>query len=189
MKKELCLLAASAIFVCANAAESGAFVGFEADYSFNTQLDDKAGRDDEKFKGKNLGLGVKGGYDFGVARIYGALSQDSKAKDKGINWRTTKLYTGADWTPEFSSGVRGVLGGFLGYAYIKDTNPKYSNSGGGGFMYGAKVGLLFDIDTHNSFEMGYKCNIAKFGVDDGEEVNFDLTQKQHSVYAGYNYKF
>ena len=72
---------------CALAMAEGAFVGFEGDYSFGSKLKVKSDNGTEKFKKGQLGLGVKAGYDFDIARVYGAYVYDFQAKNR----LTTKM--------------------------------------------------------------------------------------------------
>ena len=66
------------------AMAEGTFVGFEGDYSFGSKLKVKSDDGTEKFKKGQLGLGVKVGYDFDIARVYGAYVYDFQAK-KSLN--------------------------------------------------------------------------------------------------------
>jgi len=72
---------------CALAMAEDAFVGFEGDYSFGSKLKVKSDNGTEKFKKGQLGLGVKAGYDFDIARVYGAYVYDFQAKNR----LTTKM--------------------------------------------------------------------------------------------------
>jgi len=63
----------------------GAFVGFEGDYSFGSKIEVKNNNDSgQSIKKTQSGLGIKVGYDFDIARVYGAYVYDFQAK-KSLN--------------------------------------------------------------------------------------------------------
>ena len=67
------------------ALAQGAFVGVEGDYYFGLKLTVKSDDGSKiKFKKAQPGLGLKAGYDFEAARVYGAYIYDFKAKKQQI---------------------------------------------------------------------------------------------------------
>ena len=67
-------------FGSALAMAEGLFLGLEGDYSFGSKI---KSQDSDPLKKAQFGLGVKGGYDFNVFRIYGAYIYDFKVKKQG----------------------------------------------------------------------------------------------------------
>ena len=105
MKNVVLKVALGLSLTSAVALAQGAFVWFEGDYSFSSKL--KANSDNGKSKAKKAQpcLGIKAGYDFDVARVYGAYIYDFKVKktandeDKSVaEWKTHKFIVGADYT-------------------------------------------------------------------------------------------
>lgn len=179
---------------CALAMAEGAFVGFEGDYSFGSKLKVKSDDGTEKFKKGQLGLGVKAGYDFDIARVYGAYVYDFQAKkpavdDEGnpftVKWNTHKFIVGADYTPTVAQDFKLVLGGYTGYSRlkIKAVLPNETEKGSSkGWILGAKIGGEYSLDANNAIEFGFKADKTKYRKIDIKETNVGL-------YLGYNYKF
>lgn len=185
---------------CALAMAEGAFVGFEGDYSFGSKLKVKSDDGTEKFKKGQLGLGVKAGYDFDIARVYGAYVYDFQAKkpavdDEGdpftVKWNTHKFIVGADYTPTVAQDFKLVLGGYTGYSRlkIKAVLPNETEKGSSkGWILGAKIGGEYSLDANNAIEFGLKADrtdyakISKLEIEDIKETNVGL-------YLGYTYKF
>ena len=80
MKNVVLKVALGLSLASAAALAQGAFVGFEGDYSFNSNLIAKSDNGKSKAKKAQPGLGIKAGYDFDVARVYGAYIYDFQAK-------------------------------------------------------------------------------------------------------------
>ena len=80
MKNVVLKVALGLSLASAVALAQGAFVGFEGDYSFNSNLTAKSDNGKSKAKKAQPGLGIKAGYDFEAARVYGAYIYDFKAK-------------------------------------------------------------------------------------------------------------
>ena len=185
---------------CALAMAEGAFVSFEWDYSFGSKLKVKSDDGTEKFKKGQLGLGVKAGYDFDIARVYGAYVYDFQAKkpavdDEGdpftVKWNTHKFIVGADYTPTVAQDFKLVLGGYTGYSRlkIKAVLPNETEKGSSkGWILGAKIGGEYSLDANNAIEFGLKADrtdyakISKLEIEDIKETNVGL-------YLGYTYKF
>ena len=184
----------------ATALAQGAFVGVEGDYSFGSKLTVK-GDDGSKIKFKKAqpGLGLRAGYDFDIARVYGAYIYDFKAKktandeDKSVaEWKTHKFIVGADYTPSLAKDLKLVLGGYTGFSKLKikggDAETPMESASTNGWILGAKVGAEYSINENNAVEFGLKADrtdygkISKFDMVDAKETNIGL-------YMGYTYKF
>ena len=194
LKDALGLSLASAV-----ALAQGAFVGFEGDYSFNSNLTAKSDNGKSKAKKAQPGLGIKAGYDFDVARVYGAYIYDFQAKkslgdEDGtiIKWKTHKFIVGADYTPSVAKDLKLVLGGYTGFSKLKmdvfDTHDGSEKGNATGWILGARVGAEYSINENNAVEFGIKADrtdygkISKFDFVDTKETNVGL-------YMGYTYKF
>ena len=188
-----------------------------APFMMNFNIDDSA-----------FGLGLKVGYDFDLWRIYGAYNYNPKIKDNAKNFALITSYTdenfeystndfilGADWTPKFSMfglDFKGALGAFAGISKIDvkyhtfdtlssaDVSSDYSQDG---FIYGLKLGAIYDFDKFGEVEFGIKFDSAKYddkdallsGIDSyGSDVAYktkisDTKRTNTGVFVGYNYKF
>ena len=197
MKNVVLKVALGLSLASAAALAQGAFVGVEGDYSFGSKLTVK-GDDGSKIKFKKAqpGLGIKAGYDFDVARVYGAYIYDFKVKktandeDKSVaEWKTHKFIVGADYTPSLAKDLKLVLGGYTGFSKLKakggDAKTPMESVSTNGWILGAKVGAEYSIDENNAVEFGLKTDRTKYrAIDDAkiEETNLGL-------YMGYTYKF
>ena len=194
MKNVVLKVALGLSLASAAALAQGAFVGVEGDYSFGSKLTAKG--DDDSIKKAQPGLGLKAGYDFDVARVYGAYIYDFEAKkslgDKDgptIKWNTHKFIVGADYTPSLAKDLKLVLGGYTGFSKLKvkggDAKTPMESVSTNGWILGAKVGAEYSIDENNAVEFGLKTDRTKYrAIDDAkiEETNLGL-------YLGYTYKF
>ena len=200
MKNVVLKVALGLSLASAAALAQGAFVGVEGDYSFGSKLTVK-GDDGSKIKFKKAqpGLGIKAGYDFDVARVYGAYIYDFQAKkslgdEDGtvVKWNTHKFIVGADYTPSVAKDLKLVLGGYTGFSKLKldvfDTHDGSEKGNATGWILGAKVGAEYSINENNAVEFGLKADrtdygkINKFNLVDIKETNIGL-------YMGYTYKF
>lgn len=200
MKNVVLKVALGLSLASAAALAQGAFVGVEGDYSFGSKLTVK-GDDGSKIKFKKAqpGLGIKAGYDFDVARVYGAYIYDFQAKkslgdEDGtiIKWKTHKFIVGADYTPSVAKDLKLVLGGYTGFSKLKmdvfDTHDGSEKGNATGWILGARVGAEYSINENNAVEFGLKADrtdygkINKFNLVDIKETNVGL-------YMGYTYKF
>mgnify|MGYP000890192729 FL=1 len=144
-------------------------------------------------------FGLKAGYDFDVARVYGAYIYDFQAKkslgdEDGtiIKWKTHKFIVGADYTPSVAKDLKLVLGGYTGFSKLKikggDAETPMESASTNGWILGAKVGAEYSINENNAVEFGLKADrtkyssIAKYDNAKIKEINVDL-------YLGYTYKF
>ena len=127
MKNVVLKVALGLSLASAAALAQGAFVGVEGDYSFGSKL--KVKRSDgskDSIKKAQPGLGIKAGYDFDVARVYGAYIYDFQAKkslgdEDGtvVKWNTHKFIVGADYTPSVAKDLKLILGGYTGFSKLK----------------------------------------------------------------------
>ena len=199
MKNVVLKVALGLSLASAVALAQGAFVGVEGDYSFNSNLTAKSDNGKSKAKKAQPGLGIKAGYDFEVARVYGAYIYDFQAKkslgnEDGtiVKWNTHKFIVGADYTPSVAKDLKLILGGYTGFSKLKlDVFDIYDGSEKGnatGWILGAKVGAEYSINENNAVEFGLKADrtdygkINKFNLVDIKEINLGL-------YMGYTYKF
>ena len=199
MKNVVLKVALGLSLASAAALAQGAFVGVEGDYSFGSKLTVK-GDDGSKIKFKKAqpGLGIKAGYDFDVARVYGAYIYDFKVKktandeDKSVaEWKTHKFIVGADYTPSVAKDLKLVLGGYTGFSKLKlrggDAENPMESASTNGWILGARVGAEYSINENNAVEFGIKADrtdygkISKFDFVDTKEINVGL-------YMGYTYK-
>ena len=197
MKNVVLKVALGLSLASAAALAQGAFVGVEGDYSFGSKLTAKG--DDDSIKKAQPGLGLKAGYDFDVARVYGAYIYDFEAKkslgDKDgttIKWNTHKFIVGADYTPSLAKDLKLVLGGYTGFSKLKlrggDAENPMESASTNGWILGARVGAEYSINENNAVEFGIKADrtdygkISKFDFVDTKETNVGL-------YMGYTYKF
>ena len=199
MKNVVLKVALSLSLASAAALAQGAFVGVEGDYSFNSNLTAKSDNGKSKAKKAQPGLGIKAGYDFDVARVYGAYIYDFQAKkslgdEDGtvVKWNTHKFIVGADYTPNVAKDLKLVLGGYTGFSKLKldvfDTHDGSEKGNATGWILGARVGAEYSINENNAVEFGLKADrtdygkINKFNLVDIKETNVGL-------YMGYTYKF
>lgn len=208
--KSKILVAALTASACVSVAVAdGAYMGVEADYSFKSNLKAKIENETFKIKDGQAGLGLKAGYDFGVWRAYGAYIHDFKASkndsDNGSRWKdmwkTHKFLVGADYTPQIASGFKAVVGAYTGLSILKfqndwsdmDATGAVTDSGSDkdsfkGWIIGAKVGGIYEINANNEIEFGYKFDRTDYGKSNELEIS-DLKETNHGIYLGYNYKF
>ena len=199
MKNVVLKVALGLSLASAAALAQGAFVGVEGDYSFGSNLTAKSDNGKSKAKKAQPGLGIKAGYDFDVARVYGAYIYDFQAKkslgdEDGtiIKWKTHKFIVGADYTPSVAKDLKLILGGYTGFSKLKmdvfDTHDGSEKGNATGWILGAKVGAEYSINENNAVEFGLKADrtdygkINKFNLVDIKETNIGL-------YMGYTYKF
>ena len=199
MKNVVLKVALGLSLASAAALAQGAFVGVEGDYSFGSNMKAKSDNGTSKAKKAQPGLGIKAGYDFDVARVYGAYIYDFQAKkslgdEDGtiIKWKTHKFIVGADYTPSVAKDLKLVLGGYTGFSKLKmdvfDTHDGSEKGNATGWILGAKVGAEYSINENNAVEFGLKADrtdygkINKFNLVDIKETNIGL-------YMGYTYKF
>lgn len=185
---------------CALAMAEGAFVGFEGDYSFSSKLKVKNNNDSgQSIKKTQSGLGIKVGYDFDIARVYGAYVYDFQAK-KSLNnedgtvvkWNTHKFIVGADYTPTVAQDFKLILGGYTGYSKFKlnvfDTTDGTEKGNTNGWLIGAKIGGEYSLDANNAIEFGLKADRTNYAKISKLELK-DIKETNVGLYLGYTYKF
>ena len=198
MKKVVLKVALGLSLASAAALAQGAFVGVEGDYSFNSNLTAKSDNGKSKAKKAQPGLGLKAGYDFDVARVYGAYIYDFQAKkslgdEDGtiIKWKTHKFIVGADYTPSVAKDLKLVLGGYTGFSKLKmdvfDTHDG-SEKANTGWILGARIGAKYSINENNAVEFGVKADRTKYSSI-AKYDNAKIKETNVGLYLGYIYKF
>ena len=198
MKNVVLKVALGLSLASAAALAQGAFVGVEGDYSFNSNLTAKSDNGKSKAKKAQPGLGLKAGYDFDVARVYGAYIYDFQAKkslgdEDGtiIKWKTHKFIVGADYTPSVAKDLKLVLGGYTGFSKLKmdvfDTHDG-SEKANTGWILGARIGAKYSINENNAVEFGVKADRTKYSSI-AKYDNAKIKETNVGLYLGYIYKF
>ena len=200
MKNVVLKVALGLSLASAAALAQGAFVGVEGDYSFGSKLTVK-GDDGSKIKFKKAqpGLGLKAGYDFDVARVYGAYIYDFQAKkslgdEDGtvVKWNTHKFIVGADYTPSVAKDLKLILGGYTGFSKLKldvfDTHDGSEKGNATGWILGARVGAEYSINENNAVEFGLKADRTDYGKINKFKL-VDIKETNIGLYMGYTYKF
>ena len=199
MKNVVLKVALGLSLASAAALAQGAFVGVEGDYSFNSNLTAKSDNGKSKAKKAQPGLGIKAGYDFDVARVYGAYIYDFKVKktandeDKSVaEWKTHKFIVGADYTPSVAKDLKLVLGGYTGFSKLKikggDAETPMESASTNGWILGAKVGAEYSINENNAVEFGLKADRTKYRSI-AKYDNAKIKETNIGLYMGYTYKF
>ena len=199
MKNVVLKVALGLSLASAAALAQGAFIGFEGDYSFNSNLTAKSDNGKSKAKKAQPGLGIKAGYDFNVARVYGAYIYDFQAKkslgdedDTIIKWKTHKFIVGADYTPSVAKDLKLVLGGYTGFSKLKmdvfDTHDGSEKGNATGWILGARVGAEYSINENNAVEFGLKADRTKYRSI-AKYDNSKIKETNVGLYMGYTYKF
>ena len=199
MKNAVLKVALGLSLASAAALAQGAFVGVEGDYSFGSNLTAKSDNGKSKAKKAQPGLGLKAGYDFDVARVYGAYIYDFQAKkslsDEDstiIKWKTHKFIVGADYTPSVAKDLKLVLGGYTGFSKLKmdvfDTHDGSEKGNATGWILGARVGAEYSINENNAVEFGLKADRTKYRSI-AKYDNAKIKETNVGLYMGYTYKF
>ena len=199
MKNVVLKVALGLSLASAAALAQGAFVGVEGDYSFGSNLTAKSDNGKSKAKKTQPGLGIKAGYDFDVARVYGAYIYDFQAKkslgdEDGtiIKWKTHKFIVGADYTPSVAKDLKLILGGYTGFSKLKmdvfDTTDGSEKGNATGWILGARVGAEYSINENNAVEFGLKADRTKYRSI-AKYDNAKIKETNLGLYMGYTYKF
>ena len=199
MKNVVLKVALGLSLASAAALAQGAFVGVEGDYSFNSNLTAKSDNGKSKAKKAQPGLGIKAGYDFDAARVYGAYIYDFQAKkslgdEDGtiIKWKTHKFIVGADYTPSVAKDLKLVLGGYTGFSKLKmdvfDTHDGSEKGNATGWILGTRVGAEYSINENNAVEFGLKADRTDYGKINKFKL-VDIKETNIGLYMGYTYKF
>ena len=199
MKNVVLKVALGLSLASAAALAQGAFVGVEGDCSFGSNLTAKSDNGKSKAKKAQPSLGIKAGYDFDVARVYGAYIYDFQAKkslgdEDGtiIKWKTHKFIVGADYTPSVAKDLKLVLGGYTGFSKLKmdvfDTHDGSEKGNATGWILGARVGAEYSINENNAVEFGLKADRTKYRSI-AKYDNSKIKETNVGLYMGYTYKF
>lgn len=212
-KKLLSIVAGVALFSNLALADenSGFFIGADAAY-VHTQVkgDLKHNKTGAVINGDLSSsipiLGLKMGYRFNdLHRLYTAYNYSDEFSEfirtpriqiEG-DFATHKLLLGYDFTPKIFEKVRAVVGGYLGYAKTNidlKTSLLSLSQDFDGFVYGAKIGAIYELNAFNEIELGFKAEQINYNTKDfyqnGIGSNFyDPKQRNYGAYLGYAYKF
>ncbi|ECZ2996639.1 porin family protein [Campylobacter coli] len=212
-KKFLSVIVGIALFSSSALAaeESGFFIGADAAYvQTKVKGDLKHNKTGAVFNGDLSSsipiLGLRMGYRFNdLHRLYAAYNYSDEFSDiiRTPNLRiegdfnTHKFLLGYDFTPEIFKRVRAVAGGYLGYAKTSidlKTSLLSLSQDFDGFVYGAKIGAIFELGASNEIEVGFKAEKIEYNTRNYyQEIigpNFyDPRQTNYGLYLGYTYKF
>lgn len=212
-KKLLSIIAGVALFSSSALAaeESGFFIGADAAYvQTKVKGDLKHNKTGAVFNGDLSSsiplLGLRMGYRFNdLHRLYAAYNYSDEFSDiiRTPNLRiegdfnTHKFLLGYDFTPEIFKRVRAVAGGYLGYAKTSldlKTSLLSLSQDFDGFVYGAKIGAIFELGTSNEFEVGFKAEQIEYNTRNYYQETigsnfYDPRQTNYGLYLGYTYKF
>lgn len=192
---KICLVAS---MVCSFALADGAFIGVESDYSFKSNLKMKfndGGKD--TFKKAQAGIGIKGGYDFDMYRVYGSYVYDFQTSKTIVDedgdslklkWLTHKFIVGADYTPSITDNFKLAVGPYTGYSRLKLKDSEGTKVNTNGWIIGAKLGGIYSIDKNNELEFGFKTDITDYKKVSKIDLK-DVKETNYGLYIGYNYKF
>lgn len=212
-KKFLSVIVGIALFSSSALAaeESGFFIGADAAYvQTKVKGDLKHNKTGAVFNGDLSSsipiLGLRTGYRFNdLHRLYAAYNYSDEFSDiiRTPNLRiegdfnTHKFLLGYDFTPEIFKRVRAVAGGYLGYAKTSidlKTSLLSLSQDFDGFVYGAKIGAIFELGASNEIEVGFKAEQIEYNTrnyyQEAIGSNFyDPRQTNYGLYLGYSYKF
>ncbi|ENJ6651653.1 outer membrane beta-barrel protein [Campylobacter coli] len=212
-KKFLSVIVGIALFSSSALAaeESGFFIGADAAYvQTKVKGDLKHNKTGAVFNGDLSSsipiLGLRMGYRFNdLHRLYAAYNYSDEFSDIirtpklriESDFNTHKFLLGYDFTPEIFKRVRAVAGGYLGYAKTSidlKTSLLSLSQDFDGFVYGAKIGAIFELGTSNEIEVGFKAEKIEYNTRNYyQEIigpNFyDPRQTNYGLYLGYTYKF
>ncbi|HEB9308634.1 TPA: outer membrane beta-barrel protein [Campylobacter coli] len=212
-KKLLSIIVGVALFSSSALAteESGFFIGADAAYvQTKVKGDLKHNKTGAVFNGDLSSsipiLGLRMGYRFNdLHRLYAAYNYSDEFSDiiRTPNLRiegdfnTHKFLLGYDFTPEIFKRVRAVAGGYLGYAKTSldlKTSLLSLSQDFDGFVYGAKIGAIFELGTSNELEVGFKAEQIEYNTRNYYQETigsnfYDPRQTNYGLYLGYTYKF
>ncbi len=212
-KKFLSVIGGIALFSSSALAaeESGFFIGADAAYvQTKVKGDLKHNKTGAVFNGDLSSsipiLGLRMGYRFNdLHRLYAAYNYSDEFSDiiRTPNLRiegdfnTHKFLLGYDFTPEIFKRVRAVAGGYLGYAKTSidlKTSLLSLSQDFDGFVYGAKIGAIFELGASNEIEVGFKAEQIEYNTRNYYQETigsnfYDPRQTNYGLYLGYTYKF
>ncbi|EDO9044011.1 outer membrane beta-barrel protein [Campylobacter coli] len=212
-KKFLSVIVGIALFSSSALAaeESGFFIGADAAYvQTKVKGDLKHNKTGAVFNGDLSSsipiLGLRMGYRFNdLHRLYAAYNYSDEFSDiiRTPNLRiegdfnTHKFLLGYDFTPEIFKRVRAVAGGYLGYAKTSidlKTSLLSLSQDFDGFVYGAKIGAIFELGASNEIEVGFKAEQIEYNTRNYYQETigsnfYDPRQTNYGLYLGCTYKF
>ncbi|EOX8229871.1 outer membrane beta-barrel protein [Campylobacter coli] len=212
-KKFLSVIVGIALFSSSALAaeESGFFIGADAAYvQTKVKGDLKHNKTGAVFNGDLSSsipiLGLRMGYRFNdLHRLYAAYNYSDEFSDiiRTPNLRiegdfnTHKFLLGYDFTSEIFKRVRAVAGGYLGYAKTSidlKTSLLSLSQDFDGFVYGAKIGAIFELGASNEIEVGFKAEQIEYNTRNYYQETigsnfYDPRQTNYGLYLGYTYKF
>ncbi|EGT3350526.1 outer membrane beta-barrel protein [Campylobacter coli] len=212
-KKFLSVIVGIALFSSSALAaeESGFFIGADAAYvQTKVKGDLKHNKTGAVFNGDLSSsipiLGLRMGYRFNdLHRLYAAYNYSDEFSDiiRTPNLRiegdfnTHKFLLGYDFTLEIFKRVRAVAGGYLGYAKTSidlKTSLLSLSQDFDGFVYGAKIGAIFELGASNEIEVGFKAEQIEYNTRNYYQETigsnfYDPRQTNYGLYLGYTYKF
>ncbi|EAJ0250080.1 outer membrane beta-barrel protein [Campylobacter coli] len=212
-KKFLSVIVGIALFSSSALAaeESGFFIGADVAYvQTKVKGDLKHNKTGAVFNGDLSSsipiLGLRMGYRFNdLHRLYAAYNYSDEFSDiiRTPNLRiegdfnTHKFLLGYDFTPEIFKRVRAVAGGYLGYAKTSidlKTSLLSLSQDFDGFVYGAKIGAIFELGASNEIEVGFKAEQIEYNTRNYYQETigsnfYDPRQTNYGLYLGYTYKF
>ncbi|EPM7491766.1 outer membrane beta-barrel protein [Campylobacter coli] len=212
-KKFLSVIVGIALFSSSALAaeESGFFIGADAAYvQTKVKGDLKHNKTGAVFNGDLSSsipiLGLRMGYRFNdLHRLYAAYNYSDEFSDIirtpklriESDFNTHKFLLGYDFTPEIFKRVRAVAGGYLGYAKTSidlKTSLSSLSQDFDGFVYGAKIGAIFELGTSNEIEVGFKAEKIEYNTRNYYQETigsnfYDPRQTNYGLYLGYTYKF
>ncbi|EJB0522133.1 outer membrane beta-barrel protein [Campylobacter coli] len=212
-KKFLSVIVGIALFSSSALAaeESGFFIGADAAYvQTKVKGDLKHNKTGAVFNGDLSSsipiLGLRMGYRFNdLHRLYAAYNYSDEFSDIirtpklriESDFNTHKFLLGYDFTPEIFKRVRAVAGGYLGYAKTSidlKTSLLSLSQDFDGFVYGAKIGAIFELGTSNEIEVGFKAEQIEYNTRNYYQETigsnfYDPRQTNYGLYLGYTYKF
>ena len=174
------------------ALAEGGFVGLEGGYDFSSKL-----TSGDSIKDSRPNIGIKGGYDYDVARVYGGYFYHAEAKDNYSNildakWTNHKFVIGGDYTPTIAENFKLVAGLYTGLSVINFNATANTNAGRliydvtkSGWLFGTKLGGEYSFDKNNVLEFGLKADKSWYSSSD----YVDLKTTDVGAYIGYTYKF
>lgn len=181
MKNSFLKLGVSLIAASSFALADGVFVGFEGGYDFNSKLKLL----DESVKDSRPNLGLKAGYDFGIARAYVSYIYAIEAKKDGVKWKNQKFLINGDFTPEITRDIKLIVGVFGGSSAIKAKTGDWSSDAKDALI-GARLGAEYSIDKSSAVEFGIRTDYTEYNVEKSDKKVKDTNT---GFYLGYNYKF
>ncbi|MBX0565066.1 outer membrane beta-barrel protein [Campylobacter jejuni] len=212
-KKLLSIIASTTLFSNLALADenSGFFIGTDAAWmhaQVKSELKHKNTK--QNFNGDISGnipsFGLKLGYRLNENhRIYAGYNYSDEFSDFiktpklkiESDFSTHKFLMGYDFTPKIFERVRAVAGGYLGYAKTNldlKTSLLSLSQKFDGFVYGVKIGAIFELGASNEIEAGFKVEKIEYNTRDfyqkaiGSNL-YDPRQTNYGLYLGYTYKF